>query len=133
MVAIERSRSEPGASTFSGSPALIPDLILPVEAGIVGGSTGIDSSHVSDKLCNLWRALVLSSLLCVATQSLVARPRGHVPLHVCGAIFLFLEVRCGCRGVDHGEEGADLGSKKSPLRLLLLNARSQDFGGPLPR
>ena len=63
MVAIERSQFEPGASIFFGSPALIPDLILPVEVGIGGDptepqqhlilqaiTTGIDSSHVSDKL-----------------------------------------------------------------------------------
>ena len=36
MVAIERSHFEPGAF---GSPALIPDLILPVEVGIGGGPT----------------------------------------------------------------------------------------------
>ena len=61
--AIERSRSDQGAPIFSGSPALIPDLILPVEVGIGGGLTnpqqdlilqaitaGIESSHVSDEL-----------------------------------------------------------------------------------
>jgi hypothetical protein len=70
------------APLFSGSPALIPDLILPVEVGIAGGptapqqhlifqviTTGIDSSQVSEKLCNLWRRKILSGLLCVATQS----------------------------------------------------------------
>ena len=63
MVAIERSELEPGASIFSGSAALIPDLILPVEVGIGRGptepqqhlilpaiTTGMDGSQVSDKL-----------------------------------------------------------------------------------
>ena len=35
--AIERSRSDRPSPIFSGSPALIPDLILPVEVGIGGG------------------------------------------------------------------------------------------------
>ena len=56
-------QSDRGLSTFSGSPALIPDLILPVEVGIGGGpinpqqhlilqviTAGIDNSHVSDNL-----------------------------------------------------------------------------------
>ena len=86
MVAIERSQFEPGAPIFSGSPALIPDLIFPVEAGIGGSptepqqhlifqaiTTGIDSSQVSEKLCNLWRRKILSGSLCVATQSFIAR------------------------------------------------------------
>ena len=40
-----------------------------------------------------------------------------MPLHVCGVIF---GDRCGCREVDHGEDGAEFGVEKSPLRLLLL-------------
>ena len=67
MVAIERNKLDRGASTFSGSPALIPDLNGPVEVRQWGGPTnpqqhlilqaitaGIDISHVSDKLWNLW-------------------------------------------------------------------------------
>ena len=63
MVAIERSQGDRGLSTFFGSPALIPGLILPVEVGIAAGptnpqqhlilqaiTTGIDSSQISDKL-----------------------------------------------------------------------------------
>ena len=37
--AIERSRFDHGAPIFYGPPALIPDLIFPVEAGIGGGPT----------------------------------------------------------------------------------------------
>ena len=84
MVAIERSRCDSGAPIFFRLPALIPDLIFPVEAGIGGGptepqqhlifqtiTTGIDSSQVSEKLCNLWRRKILSGSLCVATESFV--------------------------------------------------------------
>ena len=82
MVAIEGFQIEKGAPIFPRSPAPIPDLIFPVEAGIGGGpteprqhlilqaiTTGIDSSQVSEKLCNLWRRKILSGSLCVATQS----------------------------------------------------------------
>ena len=63
--AIERSRSDRPLSIFSMSPALIPDLILPVEFGIGGGptapqqhlifqaiTTGIDRSQVSERVCS---------------------------------------------------------------------------------
>ena len=78
MAAIERSQFEPGASIFFGSPALIPDLILPVEVGIGGArpqlnstlffqaiTTEIDSSQVSEKLatCGEEKFSVVRSVL----------------------------------------------------------------------
>ena len=60
--------------------------------------------------------LQLKVSLCVTLTHAVA---------VCGAV---LGVRCGCRGVDHDEDGADLGSEIAS-GVIASNAGSQDFGG----
>ena len=136
--AIERSRSDRGAPIFSGSPALIPDLILPVEVGIGGGptapqqhlifqaiTTGIDSSQVSEKLCNLWRRKILSGSLCVATQSFVAT---HADTCRCTSVVLFLESDVAVVGLITVRT-AQIWGRKIASEIIALNARSQDFGG----
>ena len=138
MVAIERSRFEPGAPIFSGSPALIPDLIFPVEVGIGGGpttpqqhlifqaiTTGIDSSQVSEKLCNLWRRKILSGSLCVATQSFVAT---HADTCRYVSVVLFLESDVAVVGLITVRT-AQIWGRKIASEIIALNARSQDFGG----
>ena len=131
--AIERSRSYRPSPIFSGSPALIPDLIFAVEVGIGGGPTapqqhlifqaitaGIDSSQVSEKLCNLWRRKILSGSLCVATQSSlrVTLTRAVARLSDVAVVGL-ITVRT-----------AQIWGRKIASEIIALNARSQNFGGP---
>ena len=138
--AVERSRSDRPFPIFSGSPALIPDLILPVEVRIGGGptapqqhlifqaiTTGIDSSQVSEKLCNLWRRKILSGSLCVATQSFVAT---HADTCRCTSVVLFLESDVAVVGLITVRT-AQIWGRKIASEIIALNARSQDFGGPL--
>ena len=136
--AIERSRSDRPSPIFSGSPALIPDLIFAVEVGIGGGPTapqqhlifqaitaGIDSSQVSEKLCNLWRRKILSGSLCVATQSFVAT---HADTCRCTSVVLFLESDVAVVGLITVRT-AQIWGRKIASEIIALNARSQDFGG----
>ena len=136
--AIERSQFEKGAPIFSGSPALIPDLIFLVEA-CIGGSptepqqhlifqaitTGIDSSQVSEKLYNLWRRKILSGLLCVATQCFVAT---HTDTCRYMSVVLFLESDVAVVGLITVRT-AQIWGRKIASEIIALNARSQDFGG----
>ena len=137
--AIERSRSYRPSPIFSGSPALIPDLIFAVEVGIGGGPTapqqhlifqaitaGIDSSQVSEKLCNLWRRKILSGSLCVATQSFVAT---HADTCRYVSVVLFLESDVAVVGLITVRT-AQIWGRKIASEIIALNARSQDFGGP---
>ena len=136
--AIERSRSDRPSPIFSGPLALIPDLILPVEVGIGGGptapqqhlifqaiTTGIDSSKVSEKLCNLWRRKILSGSLCVATQSFVAT---HADTCRCTSVVLFLESDVAVVGLITVRM-AQIWGRKIASGFIVLIARSQDFGG----
>jgi hypothetical protein len=123
---------------LSGSPALIPDLIFPVEA-FIGGSqtgpqqhlifqmitTGIDSSQVSEKLCKLWRRKILSGSLCVATQSFV---RVTLTSAVAQSVVLFLDSDVAVVGLITART-AQIWGRKIASEIIALNARSQDFGG----
>ena len=126
--AIERYRSDQGAPIFSGSPALIPDLILPVEVGIGGGptapqqhlifqaiTTGIDSSQVSEKLCNLWRRKILSGSLCVATQSSLRITLTRAVARLWCYFWSQMWLLWGLITV----RTAQIWGRKSPLRLLI--------------
>ena len=121
-----------------GSPALIPDLIFPVEVGIGGGptapqqhlifqmiTTGIDRSQVSEKLCNLWRRKILSGSLCVATQSFV---RVTLTCAIALSAVLFLESDVAVVGLTTVRM-AQIWGRKIASEIIALNARSQDFGG----
>ena len=109
-----------------------------MEVGIGGGptapqqhlifqmiTTGIDSSQVSEKLCNLWRRKILSGSLCVATQSFVAT---HADTCRYVSVVLFLESDVAVVGLITVRT-AQIWGRKIASEIIALNARSQDFGG----
>ena len=89
--------------------------------------TGIDSSQVSEKLCNLWPRKILSGSLCVATQSSL---RVHADTCRCSSVVLFLESDVAVVGLITVRT-AQIWGRKIASEIIALNARSQDFGGDL--
>ena len=88
-------------------------------------TTGIDSSQVSEKLCNLWQRKILSGSLCVATQSFV---RVTADTCWCMSVVLFLESDVAVVGLITVRT-AQIWGRKIASEIIASNARSQNFGG----
>ena len=136
--AIERSQFEKGAPIFSGSPALIPDLIFPVEAGIGGGPTEPQQHLIFQTTTN--RNRQFSSFR--QTLQLVAKKNSqwfalccnskfrsrHADTCRCTSVVLFLESDVAVVGLITVRT-AQIWGRKIASEIIALNARSQDFGG----
>ena len=109
-----------------------------MEAGIGGGptepqqhlifhaiTTGIDSSQVSEKLCNLWRRKILSGSLCVATQSFVRVTLTRAVARLWCYFWSQMWLLWGLITV----RTAQIWGRKIASEIIALNARSQNFSG----
>ena len=76
------------------------------------------------KTCGKELKLISRTPLCCNSKFCCAS-RGHVPLHVCGAILESDEAVVGLITV----RTAQIWGRKIASEIIALNARSQDFGG----
>ena len=108
-----------------------------MEAGIGGSQTGpqqhlifqmitagIDSSQVSEKLCNLWRKKfsVVRSVLQLKVSF------AYADACRCTSVVLFLESDVAVVGLITVRT-AQVWGRKIASEIIALNARSEDFGG----